>query len=96
MAIKVRSFRLLEEYWIELEFTDGSRGTIDFSRWLVGRGGVFLPFADVDFFRRVRLDEEAGTLCWPGGVDLCPDVLRHRATGAALPGVEPTDASDAA
>jgi hypothetical protein len=27
------------------------------------------------FFAQVRVDSEAGTIVWPNGVDLCPDVL---------------------
>ena len=37
------------------------------------------------FFRRVEVDREANTLVWPNGVDFCPDVLYHEATGAPLP-----------
>jgi hypothetical protein len=36
---------------------------------------VFEPLADPDFFARVRLDDELGTVVWPNGADLDPLVL---------------------
>lgn len=39
-------------------------------------GVVFAPLRDPAEFDRVRLDAELGTVVWPGGADLCPDVLR--------------------
>jgi hypothetical protein len=38
-------------------------------------GGVFAPLEDGTYFARVQLDEVAGTICWPNGVDIDPDVL---------------------
>jgi hypothetical protein len=51
----------------------------------VGRGGVFAPLEDVEFFKKVTVDPEIGTLVWPNGVDFCPDVLYSQATGKPLP-----------
>jgi len=39
----------------------------------------FIPLKDPDFFSQVRVDPEAGTVVWPNGVDLDPDVLYHQA-----------------
>jgi hypothetical protein len=39
---------------------------------------------DVDYFSRVAVDPEAGTLVWPNGVDFCPDVLYAEATGKTI------------
>ena len=36
---------------------------------------VFYPFRDLDFFKLVKVDKHTGTIVWPNGVDLCPDVL---------------------
>ena len=38
----------------------------------------------MEFFRQVAVDYEAGTLVWPNGVDLCPDVLYAEATGKSI------------
>jgi hypothetical protein len=48
---------------------------IDLASRVIGRGGVFQPLEDIDFFKQVRVDTEAGTVVWPNGVDFCPDVL---------------------
>ena len=96
MSTAVKRVRHIRGYVLELDFSDGSSGRIDFRRWLTGRTGLFAAFDDVDFFRRVHVDRESGTLVWPNGVDLCPDVLHHRATGAALPGTRRRRSRDAA
>jgi hypothetical protein len=75
---------------LELTFTDGKKGELDFKQRVAGRGGVFAPFADVDFFRQVEVDAEAGTLVWPNGVDLCPDVLYSLVMGEPLPVLDRT------
>jgi hypothetical protein len=71
-------------YRLWLRFTDGSEGEVDLSH-LVGRG-VFASWSDPAEFARVAVDPHTRTVCWPGGIDLDPDVLSSRATGKALPG----------
>ncbi|MFP5488229.1 MAG: DUF4160 domain-containing protein [Acidimicrobiia bacterium] len=34
---------------------------------------------DADYFARVSVDEELGTIVWPNGADLAPDVLHEQA-----------------
>ena len=34
-----------------------------------------MPLRDPDYFAQVRVDPEAGTIVWPNGVDLDPQVL---------------------
>mgnify|MGYP000857687695 CR=1 FL=1 len=81
MFPRVRSVRHIEDYTLEITFSDGTVAELDFRRRVVGRGGVFEPLESLDFFRSVAVDEEAGTLVWPNGVDFCPDVLYAEATG---------------
>jgi len=45
---------------------------------------VFKPLENVEYFRQVSVDQEAGTLVWPNGVDCCPDVLYAEATGTPI------------
>jgi hypothetical protein len=71
-------------YLIEIEFDDGSRGTVDFSKYLT-RGGVFERFRDPVYFATFRVDEEAGTLIWGDDVDIAPETLYAQATGKGLP-----------
>lgn len=62
---------------LRLAFEDGTVGDVDFSG-REGRG-VLKPLGDPDYFARVRLDPEAGTIAWPNGVDLAPEPLYEEA-----------------
>ncbi len=85
MFPRVRGVRHLKDYELEIQFSDGTIAVLDFRKRVVGRGGVFGPLESVDFFGKVVVDQEAGTLVWPNGVDFCPDVLYSEATGRAIP-----------
>ena len=39
---------------------------------------------DPAFFAQVRVDDDAGTIVWPNGVDLDPLVLHSRVTGTPI------------
>ena len=60
-----------QHHRLRLRFADGTVGDLDFAgrEW----GGVLAPLADADFFARVYVDAEAGTVAWPGGLDLAPE-----------------------
>ena len=88
MYPRITAVKHLQEYQLELKFTDGTVATLDFQKQIVGRGGVFLPLNDVRFFSQVAVDPVAKTIVWPNGVDFCPDVLYCEATGNPLPGWE--------
>jgi len=89
MFPRVTSVRHIRDYILDLSFADGTTKQIDFGPNIVGRGGVFLPLEEAGFFKRVRVDPEAGTIVWPNGVDFCPDVLYSLATGKPIPVLEP-------
>lgn len=38
-------------------------------------GSLLEPLADPSYFAQVRVDSEAGTVVWPNGLDLAPEVL---------------------
>jgi hypothetical protein len=44
------------------------------------RGGVFESLRDPEHFAQVRLDPEIGTITWPSGADLAPEVPYERAS----------------
>jgi hypothetical protein len=71
-------------YRIELGFSDGRRGVVDFAPYL-RRGGVFERFRDISFFRDFRVNPELGTLTWSGEIDIAPETLYAAATGTPLP-----------
>lgn len=87
--------KYIEDYKIELEFDDGNRGVVDFSKYL-DKGGVFGKFKNIGFFRNFSVNEELGTLTWEGEIDVAPETLYADATGSALPDwVEHSDESSA-
>ncbi len=71
-------------YRIELEFDDGQRGIVDFSRYLE-RPGVFEQFRDLEFFRSFSINKELGVLTWGDEIDIAPETLYAEATGTDLP-----------
>ena len=81
----VTDARYLGEYRLEVTFDDGVTGEIDLRNEIVGQGGILEPLENLDFFRRVMVNPEVGTLVWPNDVDLCPTVLYSLATKKPLP-----------
>ncbi|MBM4423229.1 MAG: DUF2442 domain-containing protein [Chloroflexi bacterium] len=82
---RITTVHHLQNYRLEITFSDGVRAELDLETSIVGRGGVFKPLEDVEFFRQVRVDPEIGTLVWPNDVDFDPDVLYSKATGTPIP-----------
>jgi hypothetical protein len=58
---------------LRLTFSDRLVRELDFSETL--RRGVFAPLEDEMVFAQARIDAVTGTVCWPNGADLDPDVL---------------------
>jgi hypothetical protein len=67
------------DYRLHLRFEDGVEGVVDLAN--LSFRGVFEPLRDPAYFARVRVDPELGTVVWPNGADLDPDVLYGRITG---------------
>lgn len=72
---------------VDLTFADGSRGSVDLSRWIVDSNGVFAALRDPTLFDQVTVDGDAGTIVWPNGADLDPDVLYELAHGVRVEGL---------
>ena len=72
-----------DDYRLMLRFADGSSGSVDVSA-MVDFTGVFEPLKDHDYFVRVEVDEELGSIVWPNGADLDPVVLHAAATGQSI------------
>ena len=78
----------IQDYTLALTFSNGVQAELDLRDRVTDRGGILAPLSEIDFFARVRVDPEAGTLIWPNGVDFCPDVLYSLATDEPLPELE--------
>jgi len=68
---------------LRVTFSDGLVRELDFAGIL---RGILSRIDDDSSFAAVTVDPVAGTICWPGGIDLDPDVLhgdRESATSCA-------------
>jgi len=85
--VRIQEAKPLDGYRVQLTLTDGRLVERDIGPMLLGP--VFAEIRnDEALFKEMRV--EGGTLVWPNGADLCPDVL-------IWGGLPPADAaSDAA
>ena len=80
----VTKVKLRGDYRLHLTFDDGESGDVDMAP-MIAKGGVFSELAETSFFQKVTVNADVGTICWPNGADVCPDVLYSLATGKGLP-----------
>ena len=75
--VDITGVEVIGDHRLRLTFEDGIVGDVDFRErdW----GGVFEPLRDPDVFARVTVDREAGTIGWPGGLDMAPEPLYEAA-----------------
>ena len=73
--LRVIAVRPLDRYKLEIEFDDGVVRVIDCSFLLHGTLGE--PLKDLDYFRQVRVDDDARTIVWPNGLDPAPELLHE-------------------
>jgi hypothetical protein len=79
--VDVTAVEVLHDHVVRLRFSDGCEGVIDLAPELWGP--VFEAVAaDYEYFRQVRVDPELGSIVWPNGADLAPEVLHAEAVPA--------------
>jgi hypothetical protein len=72
--VEVTAVEVIQERTVRLWFSDGAERIVDLLPLLWGP--VFEEIAaDDDVFNAVRVDPEIGTITWPNGADLAPEVL---------------------
>ena len=72
--VRITAVRLLGELLVEIKLTNCETKQLDVAPLL--RGPVFDGVRTDDaLFAQVAVDPEFGSLVWPTGADLCPDVL---------------------
>jgi hypothetical protein len=64
----------LDGYKLYLIFEDDAKGIVDIAQ-LVEFTGIFEPLSDATYFAQVTVNPDLGTIYWPNGADLDPDVL---------------------
>lgn len=71
----VKSVQYICGHRLDVAFDDGVQGEIDLKPHIVGKGGVFEPLESTEFFSRVSVNHEIGTIVWPNDADLSPEFL---------------------
>ena len=74
MLKDIVSANWLGGYCLHLCFEDGVQGVVDLGTVISFRG-IFAPLQDPGYFERVRVDPDLGSVSWPNGADVDPDVL---------------------
>jgi hypothetical protein len=74
--VRIRSVTPLTGFVLCLEFTDGTSKEVDLEKFW--GGPIFEPLrTDPERFRELRVEPGSGTISWPNGADIDPDVLYH-------------------
>jgi len=72
--LRIKAATALEGFRLRLELSDGSERIVDVGPLL--QGSIFDEIRrDPAVFATVQVDAELGTVVWPNGADLDPDVL---------------------
>ena len=79
--VRIKRARYVKDKVVEFTFTDGSHREIDLAPYL--QGPIFEPLKRAESFKRFKVDKELGTIIWPNGADIDPDVLFLGLTPAA-------------
>ena len=74
--VRIETVEPRDNFVVLLTFTDSTQREVDLEPYL--HGPIFEPMRqDRDVFRSVHVDPRAGTIVWPNGADIDPDVLYH-------------------
>lgn len=73
--MRVREVKYIKEYKLQLTFSDETVKIVDLETMIKKSRGIFLPLKDIEYFKKVALDDCQLSICWPNGADICPDVL---------------------
>ncbi|MBD3345556.1 MAG: DUF2442 domain-containing protein [Chitinivibrionales bacterium] len=71
MNPRIKDVKPLDDYMLELLFTNGEHGLYDCKPLL--DFGVFRELKDITYFQQAHA--EHGTVVWPHEQDICPDTL---------------------
>lgn len=79
----------IEPYKLTLKFNTGEIRTVDLNDKLKEWGGdpqsKFAELKNPATFKKVKIDDQFGSLYWPNGIDLCADFLYDLNTKKSAP-----------
>jgi hypothetical protein len=73
--MRVKKVSYLNGYKLKVSFSDGKIKIVDFEDKIKNSKGIFFPLKNLEYFKKVALDDCLFTICRPNGIDICPDVL---------------------
>jgi hypothetical protein len=82
--LQVTGIQPLDGYRLRIAFNDGVERDVDCAFLLHGTQGE--PLRDPEYFRQVRVDDEARTVVWPNGLDPAPGFYTATASRAMSEG----------
>ena len=72
--VRVKQVTPLDEFVVRLSFSNGTQRDVDLEPFL--HGPIVEPMrSDRTEFLKVSVDSRAGTIVWPNGADIDPDVV---------------------
>ncbi len=75
----VTDVKYVEDYVLKIAFDNRRVKRVDLKnrieRLSSDGSTIFKKLRRKDYFKRVRVNPEIGTICWPNSADFCPDVL---------------------
>lgn len=71
--ISIISAKPLNNFRLEIQFSDQKKGVVDMNTYLWGE--AFEPLKNPSYFKKVQLNNDIGTICWPNGVAISPESL---------------------
>lgn len=72
--VEVTDVEVVEDRVVRVTLSDGSERFVDLAPFLWGPAFKEIA-ADDEAFAQVSVDHEIGTIIWPNGADLDPDVM---------------------
>jgi len=73
MLLDIIKVAYVSEYKLICQFENGEKKIVDLKDRL--KGPIFEPLKDINFFKKVYLDKNLGTIAWPNGADKAPECL---------------------
>ena len=71
--MRIRQAEYLEGHKLKLLFNDNKTKIVDLEKELWGP--LYEPLKDIEYFKKVSVDDDFITIQWPNGADFSPNFL---------------------
>jgi len=73
--MRITKVEYLSDYQLKLTFGNKEVRIVDLSEKIHHAKGIFSPLKEIEYFKKVAVDDCQLSIFWPNGADICPDVL---------------------